>query len=234
MVRLVLFDIDGTLIRTSGAGVKAFAKVFDTEFGAVDGFERLKFSGRTDFSLVREFFGFHQIEPSRENFSRFFERYVFWLDHILRESRSEVCAGVWEFIRGLQALPEPPLLGLLTGNIRLGAEIKLRHLNLWDTFVTGGFADDHEERDQIAAIARERGCRLLNQELGVGQVLVVGDTPLDIRCARAINARVIAVATGGATLPELQKHHPDWAVEDLNRISPAEAVAGKDAKPLNR
>src|SRR5438309_5887495 len=100
MVRLVLFDIDGTLIRTGGAGVKAFAQVFATEFNAVDGFERLKFGGRTDVSLVREFFGFHQIAASAANTSRFFERYVFWLDHILRQSKGEVCPGVWDLIRG--------------------------------------------------------------------------------------------------------------------------------------
>jgi len=224
MVRLVLFDIDGTLVRTSGAGVKAFAKVFATEFGAVDGFERLKFAGRTDYSIVREFFGVHQIAPSRENFARFFERYIFWLDHLLRQSRCEVCVGVADFIQGLRELPEPPVLGLLTGNIQLGAEIKLRHLGLWDTFTTGAFADDHEQRDQIAAIARDRGGRMLGRELRGEEVLVIGDTPLDIRCARAIDARVIAVATGGATLSELQQHSPDWVVENLSRVSPAEVV----------
>src|SRR5499425_3213901 len=77
MLRLILFDIDGTLIRTGGAGVKAFAKVFETEFAARDGFERLKFAGRTDVSLVREFFGFHEIPATAENFKRFFDRYVF-------------------------------------------------------------------------------------------------------------------------------------------------------------
>jgi phosphoglycolate phosphatase-like HAD superfamily hydrolase len=220
MVRLVLFDIDGTLIRTGGAGVKAFAKVFATEFGAVDGFEKLKFAGRTDRSLVREFFGVHQVAATPENFNRFFEHYVFWLDHILRETHSHVCPGVWEFIRALQGWPQPPLLGLLTGNIRLGAEIKLRHLGLWDTFETGAFADDHEERPQIAAIARRRGSRILKEDLRGDQVLVIGDTPLDIDCGRAIGAKVLAVATGGSKLEELRQHSPDWLVKDLSEMDP--------------
>jgi phosphoglycolate phosphatase-like HAD superfamily hydrolase len=222
MVRLVLFDIDGTLIRTGGAGVKAFAKTFASEFNAADGFERLKFAGRTDFSLVREFFTFHQIAPTPGNFKRFFERYVFWLDHILRDSKTEVCPGVWELVRELQALPQAPLLGLLTGNIRLGAEIKLRHFNLWDVFQTGGFADDHEERDRIAAVARQRGSRVLGENLRGDQVVVIGDTPHDIRCARAIGAKALAVATGGAKLGELELHQPNWAMPDLRAISARE------------
>ena len=226
MVRLVLFDIDGTLIRTGGAGVKAFAKVFATEFSAVDGFEQLKFAGRTDVGLVREFFGVHEIPPTPANFERFFERYVFWLDQMMRQCKGSVCPGVREFLDGLQALSQPPQTGLLTGNIRLGAEIKLRHFNLWESFRTGAFADDHEQREQIAAIALARGSRILQRDLRGDEALVIGDTPLDIACARAIGAKVLAVATGGSTLSELKQHAPDWAASNLLEISPKEVVQG--------
>lgn len=219
MVKLVLFDIDGTLVHTGGAGVKAFAKVFATEFGVPDGTEKIKFAGRTDVGLVREFFLANGIKPSPENFARFFERYVFWLDYILGHSKTEECPGIWELIRELQALPKPPTLGLLTGNIRLGAEIKLRHFDLWKEFETGAFADDHEDRDHIARAAQKRGSQVLGKQLLGEEVVVIGDTPLDVKCGRAIGAHVLAVATGGSTLEDLKRHSPDWAVTDLREVS---------------
>ena len=224
MIRLVLFDIDGTLVRTGGAGMEAFRQTFAEEFKAHDGIEKLKFAGRTDVSIVREFFGVHNIAATPENFRRFFEQYVFRLDHVLARNQTATCPGVREFIRSLQSLAQPPVLGLLTGNIRLGAEIKLRHFGLWDVFETGAFADDHEERDQIAAVARQRGSRILGTELHGDEVVVIGDTPHDIRCARAIGAKALAVATGGAKLGELKSRQPDWAIPDLRAITAREVV----------
>ncbi len=225
MVKLVLFDIDGTLVRTGGAGVEAFRKVFITEFNAADGFEKLKFAGRTDTGLVREFFQYHNIPMTAENTGRFFEHYVFLLDYILKQGAPRTCPGVMEFIAELWALPNSPMLGLLTGNIRLGAEIKLRHCRLWDIFEMGAFADDHEDRNLIAVAARDRGSRLLGKKLRGNEILVIGDTPHDIRCGRHIDARVLAVATGGATLEELKTHQPDWAVENLTHVTAKEVIS---------
>jgi len=222
MVRFVLFDVDGTLVHTGGAGIRAFAKTFATEFNARDGVEKISFAGRTDVNLVREFFSLHRIAATPENFRRFFDNYVFWLDQTVAQSNSGTCRGALKFIDGLLSLPNPPVLGLLTGNIRLGAEIKLRRYNLWDVFETGAFADDGEDRNQIAVAARERGSRVLGRPLRGAEILVVGDTPHDIRCGQFIGARTLAVATGGAKLDELKKHQPDWAVEDLTRISAGE------------
>src|SRR5689334_9801644 len=137
MLRLVLFDIDGTLIHTDSAGIKAFDRVFETRFNLNNATHGVHFAGRTDTSLVREIFCRHGVEPSKENFHVFFEHYAFWLAHLLTQSRGGIFPGVWRFIYELQSLPEPPALGLLTGNIRLGAEIKLRHFNLWDFFSIG-------------------------------------------------------------------------------------------------
>jgi phosphoglycolate phosphatase len=224
MIRVVLFDIDGTLVHSGGVGTKAFARAFATEFGISHGTEKMKFAGRTDVSLVREFFCNNQIEPSPANFDRFFKAYLHWLEKMIPDCEGGACRGVPEFCVALERLPQPPALGLLTGNIRQGARLKLQRFNLWERFPFGAFADDHEERDRIAAVARERSGAHLGQPLRGEEILVIGDTPLDIRCARAIQARVVAVATGSFTVEELRQHQPDWAVTDLSEISVPEVL----------
>ncbi|HTD67353.1 MAG TPA: HAD hydrolase-like protein [Candidatus Limnocylindria bacterium] len=225
MIRLVLFDIDGTLIHTSGAGEKAFARVFSNFFGIADGTEKLKFAGRTDASILREFFVHNAIEPSPENMEQFFDAYVFLLEHMLQTLPGTVHPGVSTWLNDLRALPHPPVIGLLTGNIRLGAEIKLRRFHLWGEFATGAFADDSSERNEIAAIAKRRGEHLLGKKLRGDEVLVIGDTPLDIACARAIGAKVLAVGTGMYRPKDLLPLEPDWAVINLEQLSAHEVCA---------
>lgn len=225
VIRLILFDIDGTLIRTGGAGVKAFERTFALEFGIPRATEEVSFAGRTDPSLVRQCFRHHGIPTTPENFQRFFDVYVFLLQHRLEETEGAACVGVAEFIEDVQGLSEPPLMGLLTGNIRLGAEIKLRHFDLWGLFRSGAFGDDHEDRNQLAAIANRRGETLLNRPLTGEEILVVGDTPLDVECARAIGAKMLAVGTGGYSCDELRRCAPTWVVQTLQEVSAHEVCA---------
>ncbi len=222
MVKLVLFDIDGTLIQSGGAGEKAFNRAAELEFGVVNGTARLHFAGRTDPSIVRDFFTQHALPTTPRNFQRFFDTYVFVLDHLLRELDGRVLPGVPEMLAELKARPQPPLVGLLTGNIRLGAQIKLNHYALWDHFRLGGFGDDHEDRNQIAAIARQRGSQLVRQDLRGDEILVIGDTPRDTECGRAIGARVLAVATGKYSVNQLRQDRPDLTVPTLADVSRTE------------
>jgi phosphoglycolate phosphatase-like HAD superfamily hydrolase len=221
MAQAVLFDIDGTLIRTGGAGVEAFDRAGHTAFGIRHGTRQMKFAGRTDTGLVREFFHHHRIDPTPERSESFLNHYVHWLAELLPQHTGETCPGVLELIAGLRRVKNPPLIGLLTGNIVLGAQIKLRHYDLWEQFSFGAFADRYENRDHIAHHAHAQVRAELKRDLRGEEIIVVGDTPHDIRCGRAIGAKVLAVATGGSAYEELQAHHPDWLVQDLRDITAA-------------
>ncbi len=222
MIRLVLFDIDGTLIRSGGAGVRAFKEAFASVFNSSQATEGVSFSGRTDHALLRECLTRIGKEMTTENVTRFFDAYTKLLQELLEVVPGEICPGVEDWISSLKTLPHQPEIGLLTGNIQRGAELKLTRYGLWKHFYFGGYGDDHEDRNRIAATAFDRGSRHLNTVLRGDEVLVIGDTPHDITCGRAIQAKVLAVATGAHSMEELTPHRADWLVQDLLRISPAE------------
>jgi len=222
MIRLVLFDIDGTLIKTGGAGEKAFAKVCEREFNIPDATKDLNFAGRTDPAIVRDFFKQFGIAPTPEHFARFFSAYVILLEKILATLDGTVLPGVHQLIAAFKAMPHRPVIGLLTGNIKQGAQLKLNHYRLWDLFAMGGYGDDHEDRNQIAVIARDRGSKIVGTPLRGEEVLVIGDTPRDIECGRAIGAKILAVATGIFSMDQLRTHQPHWVRENLAGLDAAQ------------
>ncbi|MAD23439.1 MAG: haloacid dehalogenase [Verrucomicrobiales bacterium] len=218
LVRVILFDIDGTLISTGGAGIKAFGESFESAFGISNATENTKFSGRTDYSLFRELCQWNKVEFSISNRDLFFEHYLRLIDNHLDESEGGPFPGVVKMLDDLVSSPNAPAIGLLTGNIEEGARRKLSTYSLWEKFSFGGFANDNEDRNLIAAAAKEKASKYLGYHLDGSEVVVVGDTPKDVACGKYIGARTLAVATGGSTLEDLEACKPDWAVPDLNHL----------------
>ena len=223
-VRLVLFDIDGTLVRTGGAGVWAFGKTVDQLYGRPGAASSMRFHGRTDRSLVCQFLRQEGIPVTDQEIQRFLAGYLGFLEDRLGHDIGEVCSGVPELIRALRNHRDTPHLGVLTGNIPRGARLKLRAHGLDDLLGFGVFGDGHEDRNQLAINA----LRIAKERFGPGfsgdEILVIGDTPADIECARAIGARSLAVATGGDPLEALLEHSPTWAVRSLEGLDPEHLV----------
>jgi phosphoglycolate phosphatase len=215
----VLFDIDGTLISTGGAGKVAFAHTFRELFGVGEIAANVGFAGRSDRAIAFELMEIHGIEPSVDNWQRFTTEFLPHLNRVLPQSAGRVLPGVIELLDQL-ALADHVSLGLLTGNIALGAKAKLSHYQLFDRFHFGGYGDDWTDRCDIAVAALKAARTYSNGHAPAdGKVIVVGDTPADITCARAIDAYAVAVATGGATLEDLRRAEPDLLVRDLTDTS---------------
>ena len=214
MFRLILFDIDGTLIRTEGAGVKAFAQTSAEEYNLPEATKNMSFAGRTDRSLVKLILEQGNLESTEAEIERFFAAYIKRLSHFLPADNTRPLPGVVDLMKRLRGCKPAPVIGLLTGNHPKGAEFKLRHYHLWDEFEMGAFGDQSFDRNDLArealAWAQNRW-----QDIRPEEILVIGDTERDIQCARAIGARVLAVATGDIGVEELQTYGPDWTVPSL-------------------
>lgn len=214
----LLFDIDGTLIRSGGAGSRAVYRAMGTVFGIGEPGE-VHMHGCTDRGLSRTLFQRHAIPETEENWHRFIAGYLELLDDELARADGEVLPGIVSLIEAL-AVRDDVYLGLLTGNIRKGAEKKLAHYGLMRYFRNGGFGDHHHERDDVARWAREVVEQELSDTFQPQRLWVIGDTPADIRCGRAIGARVVAVTTGGYQREELAASEPDWILDELGADSP--------------
>lgn len=213
---VVLFDIDGTLISTGGAGLESLRAALREEFQVGEPRD-VPVSGRTDRGIARQLFLSHGIEDSEVHWERFREAYLRALADWLPRKAGRVLPGVNEML-GALAQREATLVGLLTGNVRAGAQLKLGHYGLVHHFPFGGFGDLHEHRNGVAeeALAESRARAQANGR-APRDVWVIGDTPLDIQCARSIGARCVAVGTGSFSVDELAAHQPDLALPDLSR-----------------
>ncbi len=227
-VYAILFDIDGTLIQSGGAGQLAFAETFAAEFGVEQLSGKVPFAGRSDRAIAGELMRVHGVEPHDENWRRFRAGYLERLPSALQRKTGRVLPGVVELLDQLAAAGHP-LVGLLTGNIREGADHKLQHYGLADRFDFGGFGDVSHERSEIAAAALAEAQRLAREEYGpasgmeiceLAGAMVIGDTIHDVSCARAIGAFAVAVPTGGATREELAAAQPDLLLDDLSDAGP--------------
>lgn len=208
----VLFDIDGTLLQTGGAGKHAFAAAFAELFQVTEFSNNVPFAGRSDRAIVRDLMNLHDIESSTENWQRFENAYLKHLEVTLTQCDGEVLPGVIALLDTLQGV-QHALPGILTGNTKAGAERKLKHYQLADRFDFGGFGDVSTSRDDIAQEAKEQAQAHASRDLT--GVMVIGDTVHDVQCAQSINAFAVAVATGGATIDELAASGPDLLIEDL-------------------
>jgi phosphoglycolate phosphatase len=209
----LLFDIDGTLINTGGAGGAALIEAFREDF-EVENPAKVAFSGRTDRGIGTSLFGQHGIDDSPENWQRLCDGYLSRLPTHLPARDGRVLDGVLRLLDELQSL-EAVAIGLLTGNLQDGARIKLTYFGLSEHFSFGGFGDEHRDRNGVARAALAAAQQHADGSFDSSQVWVIGDTPLDISCARTINARVLAVATGLHAADELADSKPDLLLEDL-------------------
>lgn len=212
---IILFDIDGTLVRTGGAGKAAMESALAEAFGVKELRDEVPYSGRTDVAIGRDLLRVHGIEPTPENQRKLRDAYLANLPESLRTRGGTVCPGIPELLAALAGRPGV-VLGLLTGNVRLGARVKLSHFGLWDFFACGGFGDDHHDRDDVARAALACVRQHVGRHVDPSEVWVIGDTPLDVSCARAIGANAVAVATGWHPLEELARHEPDFIFNDLS------------------
>ena len=218
-MRLVLFDIDGTILLTDGAGRRAVHRALIEVFGTT-GPADLRFDGKTDPQIVRELMRHegHTDAHIDAQMERLFERYLECLDDELRAGAAGVrlMPGVAELIDALDARDDA-ILGLLTGNLAAGARAKLAAAGIDpDRFRVGAYGSDDETRGALPAVAQRRVREQLGLDIAGHDVVVIGDTPADLECGREIGARAIGVSTGQYSIEELRRHNPVAVFEDLS------------------
>ena len=214
---LILFDIDGTLVLTGGAGGRAMSRAFEEVFAVPNAFEGMPMAGRTDAWILTDAAAAYGIPQDSPDLTRFPEAYLRYLAIELDKpgvSRKGLMPGVRELLDAL-APRDDVYLALLTGNYEAGARLKLEYFDLWRYFPCGAFGDDAPHRNVLVpkALTRVEECGGLT--VSAANAVVIGDTPLDVGCAAFAGARSLAVATGSHSVEELRAAGADAVLQDL-------------------
>ncbi len=218
VMRLLLFDVDGTLIETRGAGRRALSAAMLEVFGEAGTIEGHEFRGKTDPAIVRELLRGAGWDDRRidAEMPGVWGPYLRELEAALATSelRPAPCPGVRVLLERLSG-NDRYALGLLTGNVEEGAERKLRAAGLAGRFAIGAFGSDSERRADLPRLAARRASRHMGREFRAEDAILIGDTPEDVRCARACGSRAVAVATGGYDVEALRSYRPDVVLDDF-------------------
>ena len=220
MSHIILFDIDGTLVLTGGAGGRAMRRAFHEVFEIDNAFDDIPMPGRTDGSIIKDALTRAGLAGQDGLTAQFRECYFHHLAEALHEPhpRKMIMPGVRELLDALQRRDDV-FLALLTGNFARSAQLKLEYFDLWRYFRCGAFAEDAEDRNQLLPVALQRALAHGAPPPAAHRVIVVGDTPLDVACAAASGARAVAVATGPADLATLRACGADVVFEDLSETN---------------
>ena len=218
MQKLVLFDIDGTLVLTGGAGIRAMNRAGQELLGVASLLDGVPVAGRTDWIILHDALAKLGRTMDEDLFARLRDAYVAFLEEEITspgQGAKGVMPGVPDLLPVLHSRDDV-VLGLLTGNFERGARIKLEHFDLWRYFACGAFGDDAADRNALVPFALERARECGLDAVGYENVIVVGDTPHDVACARAVGALPVAVATGTFTVSQLRDTGADVVMEDLS------------------
>ena len=217
MTTLVLFDIDGTLVLTGGAGLRAMALAFEELFAVPDAFRGMQMAGRTDAWILSDAAAKHGIPPDSPVLARFPDLY---LRHLTAEiekphPRKTVMPGVRELLDALTRRDDV-YVALLTGNYEAAARVKLEHFDLWRYFPCGAFGDGAADRNGLVPKAILRVAAAGGPTFATSETVVIGDTPFDVACAKIVSARAVGVATGPHAVDELRDAGADVVFADLS------------------
>lgn len=227
MTKILLFDIDGTLVDTGGAGLRAFARVLNENFGTSEALMGIPLAGRTDRAILAD--ALARVAPDHEPddawLLEFADRYVAALAEELAvaSASKRLLPGVLEALERAAAV-DGMHLALLTGNFQRGAEVKLGHFGIWNRFAFGAYGDDSADRNDLfpVAMARAREAGLTVRD--PRDVVIIGDTPHDVACARSGGALAVGVTTGPYERAALEAAGADVVIDDLTSFAQVREV----------